>query len=422
VDAATNRLSNAVYDLNGNMTSGAGAALGYDEANRIRTASAVSGGTEYYGYAPDNKRVFRKRASGTMEMTFYGLRGEKLAQCTFNGGSAWWTCGIGQIWFAGKLIWDAGGTVTQDRLGTNRAGGARYYPYGEEITSTANDKVKFGTYTRDGYTGLDYADQRFYASSYGRFSTPDPYQAAAKGANSPNDPGTWNRYSYVAGDPANRVDPTGQMFELTCTGADGFSSIDSCFGGGAGFNDCSSNGFLSTPACGNYPPYNPPEQWAPVPTCDQTETAYLTTYLNQRNSPLAAYASEFVEFSDIQGIDDRFIVALAGVESTYGKAQNPAGSGQYNAFSNGAHCAALGVNAYCRTVNPYTDFGQAIADVINLIGSGKRYEPYSSTQNIYSIYERGDINVISGNQGLLDRIYGVQMKGDVSDVRKPRCP
>ena len=68
--------------------------------------------------------------------------------------------------------------------------------------------VKFGTYMQDSFTGLDYADQRFYASSYGRFNTADPYQASA-GA---GDPGSWNRYSYVVGDPVNRVDPTGRVW------------------------------------------------------------------------------------------------------------------------------------------------------------------------------------------------------------------
>lgn len=55
----------------------------------------------------------------------------------------------------------------------------------------------FGTYTRSSYTGLDYADQRFYASTYGRFNTPDPYVASSKGANDPNSPGSWNRYDYA---------------------------------------------------------------------------------------------------------------------------------------------------------------------------------------------------------------------------------
>jgi hypothetical protein len=36
------------------------------------------------------------------------------------------------------------------------------------------------TYNRDSFTGLDYADQRFYASSYGRFNSPDPYRASGR--------------------------------------------------------------------------------------------------------------------------------------------------------------------------------------------------------------------------------------------------
>ncbi len=40
----------------------------------------------------------------------------------------------------------------------------------------------FGTYTGHGFTYLDYADQRFYASSYGRFNTDDPYRASAGAA------------------------------------------------------------------------------------------------------------------------------------------------------------------------------------------------------------------------------------------------
>ena len=52
---------------------------------------------------------------------------------------------------------------------------------------------------------LDYADQRYYASNYGRFNTVDPLQSSAK----PNNPGSWNRYAYVGGDPVNLLDPRG---------------------------------------------------------------------------------------------------------------------------------------------------------------------------------------------------------------------
>ena len=50
-----------------------------------------------------------------------------------------------------------------------------YYPYGEEYTTTPQEREKFGTYYRDGSTGLDYAQNRYYASTYARFMTADPY-------------------------------------------------------------------------------------------------------------------------------------------------------------------------------------------------------------------------------------------------------
>ena len=76
-------------------------------------------------------------------------------------------------------------------------------------------RVVISTYTRDSFTGLDYADQRMYASSLGRFNTADPYRASA-GA---SDPGSWNRYSYVGGDPVNLYDPNG-LWAVGSSGAD----------------------------------------------------------------------------------------------------------------------------------------------------------------------------------------------------------
>jgi len=152
---------------------------------------------------------------------FYGAKGEKLGTYQYQGNPG---CGdpvcygsftplTTSVWFTGRLIADSGNGIFQDRVGTNRFSGARYYPYGDEITSTSNDRVKFATYKRDSYTGLDYADQRFYASTYGRFNTPDPYMAKAKGANDPSTPLSWNRYAYVLGDPVNARDPQG-LFAL----------------------------------------------------------------------------------------------------------------------------------------------------------------------------------------------------------------
>ncbi len=73
--------------------------------------------------------------------------------------------------------------------------------------------------------GLDYADQRFYASTYGRFNTPDPYQGSA----GPGDPGSWNRYSYVGGDPVNRLDLAGTCW-ITTYSSDGNGNFSvNCF-------------------------------------------------------------------------------------------------------------------------------------------------------------------------------------------------
>jgi hypothetical protein len=52
---------------------------------------------------------------------------------------------------------------------------------------------------------LDYANQRYYSNQFGRFMTPDPYKASA----GPRDPGSWNRFAYVQGDPVNGIDPQG---------------------------------------------------------------------------------------------------------------------------------------------------------------------------------------------------------------------
>jgi RHS repeat-associated protein len=118
-----------------------------------------------------------------------------------------------RVYFAGKhnLDTDQNGLKTvfiQDRLGS--VARDSLYPWGEDRgTPGANDTVKFATYTRDSATLLDYADQRYYVSSQGRFLTPDPYRATTNSANNPTSPQSWNHYAYVTGDPVNLHDPSG---------------------------------------------------------------------------------------------------------------------------------------------------------------------------------------------------------------------
>ena len=220
VDPTTNRLTSG-YDANGNMLAGYGLTMTYDERNRVASASPTSGGTEYYGYAPDNKRIYRWNPTTSVEeWTFYGAKGERVGTYSLNtSGTYVFAVATTDVWFAGKLIVKMGssggvGSVVRDRLGTDREAGARYYPYGDEITSTANGTEKYGTYVRDSFTALDYADQRYYASSYGRFNTADSLASSAMAS----DPASWNRYSYAGGDPVNRNDRHGTCWYNTETG------------------------------------------------------------------------------------------------------------------------------------------------------------------------------------------------------------
>jgi RHS repeat-associated protein len=181
-----------------------------------RLASFVTATTESYSYGPDNERIWRRKLDGTQEVYFYGATGERLATYQLGGPIV----EVGRnIYFAGRPVSLAGYQnqyqpyVGMDRLGTVRWSGDyqyhttkfSYYPYGEEYTTTPQEREKFGTYYRDGSTGLDYARNRYYASTYGRFMTADPYGGSADAA----DPGSWNRYAYVNGDPVNSNDPSG---------------------------------------------------------------------------------------------------------------------------------------------------------------------------------------------------------------------
>src|ERR1039457_3703744 len=198
VDPATNRVVGQQYDGNGNAGAGY-----YDVENRMIV------GPDYvttYVYDHAGKRV--KKASGTSwELYFYGIGGQKLVTqaCTSSGCTA---APQYNVYFGGKLVKSKGVVVVTDRLGSVRANTSlermSYYPYGEEKTSTADGREKFGTYTRDN-PATDYADQRYYAVGMGRFGTPDPYRNSA----GPGDPGSWNRYAYVGGDPINFTDSNG---------------------------------------------------------------------------------------------------------------------------------------------------------------------------------------------------------------------
>jgi RHS repeat-associated protein len=162
-------------------------------------------------YNQANQRVF-VRNGNTVTYYLYGLGGERLMEfqetCT-GGACGSYTETQRWIYFAGRKMFSKTGTtlkaITPDRLASE----AKHFPYGETDGPPPSDsKDYFATYRRDG-TGLDYAWNRYYSPTMGRFTTPDPYG----GSVDPGLPETWNRYSYVGIDPVNRTDSTGLLWD-----------------------------------------------------------------------------------------------------------------------------------------------------------------------------------------------------------------
>ncbi|MCX6614254.1 MAG: RHS repeat-associated core domain-containing protein, partial [Acidobacteria bacterium] len=214
--------------------------LDYDLSNRVSGVSHPDG-AEQYRYAPDNRRVWRSAGrtacyasrdntglgywsgygeGATEQVILYSPGGQKMgAYClSFSANLQYFavTASEENVYYGGRLVGKRLVSVTNSNNGLvsdftadrlqSKGNGSNYYPYGESKTSTAgDDREGFATYTRDEKSGLDYADQRWYASGVGRFGTPDPFSASG----SPNDPGSLNRYAYVSGDPTNFNDPEG---------------------------------------------------------------------------------------------------------------------------------------------------------------------------------------------------------------------
>jgi RHS repeat-associated protein len=230
---STNRQTGDTADYNGNIGSG----YIYDLENRL--VQPGSSATAHYGYDTGNKRVWRGD-TGVDEIAFWN--GQRLAtyQISTSGSVVYFALTSTRAYFGSKLIsqgtYNSSGTgdkvnlapVVADRLGSI----GKFYPYGvERPSATGNDKEKFTGYFRDASTGLDYADQRYHQPGVGRFMSPDPFDGSAKATQ----PGSWNRYAYVGGDPVNGTDPSGLYISASddttifdcddrgCGSGDGFS-------------------------------------------------------------------------------------------------------------------------------------------------------------------------------------------------------
>jgi RHS repeat-associated protein len=83
-----------------------------------------------------------------------------------------------------------------------------HLPFGDDFAqSGTQEKHHLTSYERDSELGSDYAVNRQYSQTIGRFNRVDPAQAKI------NDPQTQNRYNYTRNDPINFADPLGLWCE-----------------------------------------------------------------------------------------------------------------------------------------------------------------------------------------------------------------
>jgi RHS repeat-associated protein len=136
---------------------------------------------------------------------------------------------------------DALGSV---RLVTDEAGGVisrhDYLPFGEEIPGDGSRAgipgygesptapIRFTGKERDVETGLDYFGARYFSGAQARFTTVDPSRESAD----PENPQSWNRYTYALNNPLKYVDPDGQspkvviaIIKVAIKGGDVYSSV-----------------------------------------------------------------------------------------------------------------------------------------------------------------------------------------------------
>ena len=217
VNANTNRFTSTDfgYDKNGNV---------------IADIDQISNLPRQFIFNGDNKQSEVKRDGVTIGRYFYDGEGKRIKKVTDTETTVF-------VYSSGKLIAEYSTQISQtpsvaytttDHLGTpriitNELGQVKarrdFMPFGEELYvnvggrstnlnyGTSEDEIrqKFTGYERDNESSLDFAQARMYNFQHGRFTAVDPLLESG----TPNNPQSWNRYTYTFNNPLNYVDPTG---------------------------------------------------------------------------------------------------------------------------------------------------------------------------------------------------------------------
>lgn len=233
-----NQLSGWSYDASGNLLiDGQNNGYAYDAEGRISAEGTYVGSNGSYTFNPAYNYVYdaegnrvAKTGGAVTDYIYFG--GRELARLA--GGQ--WT---DMIYGPTGLLAEVQGTQTSapvyrmvDHLGTavgtlSSTGTVLsltdYAPFGQVFAGGSTDPYKFTGKERDQESGNDYFGARYYASSMGRFMSPDwsSSSQAVPYANLEN-PQSLNLYAYVGNNPLGRVDANGHCWgwiQWLCNGA-----------------------------------------------------------------------------------------------------------------------------------------------------------------------------------------------------------
>jgi len=206
------------YDRAGNLRKLDPFTANYDMENRMTDISSPSNGSASFSYDGEGRRV-RKTVGTWVTYYIYTARGELAAEYETSRPATAPPARCSPCYVfedhlgSTRALWDGsglqarmdylpfGGVVPADRNNRSSiacAAGACY-------DSSGSLTQKFTGKERDGETGLDYFGARYMSAAQGRFTSPDKPFADQH----PEDPQSWNLYSYVRNNPLAHVDTDG---------------------------------------------------------------------------------------------------------------------------------------------------------------------------------------------------------------------
>src|SRR5262249_13642460 len=176
---------------------GSAAQYGYGLGSR-RVKKVVGGATTHYVWEGAQVLAEHDGASGNLLFDYILAAGSFVAKVQADGTASYFLSDR----LSERLKLDAAGNVI---------GQQGHLPFGEDFGESGQQEGHHLTsYQRDGETSADYAVNRQYSATTGRFNRPDPAPPT------PAAPQSLNKYAYVGNDPTNGVDPVGLM-RMVCT-------------------------------------------------------------------------------------------------------------------------------------------------------------------------------------------------------------